>query len=62
MQRRAESYPRQVFNDDFFAVAREYVTGCAISNPPYLPARDNKIIMPELWGGPDGSRVTGKTH
>ena len=26
-----------------------------ISNPPYLPAPDRDILMPELWGGPTGN-------
>jgi methylase of polypeptide subunit release factors len=47
----------RVFNRDFFTDVQRYRTGCAISNPPYLPASDPGIKMPELWGGPDGSRV-----
>lgn len=27
----------------------------AISNPPYLPAPDPDLLMPELWGGPTGN-------
>jgi len=26
-----------------------------ISNPPYIPAPDRDILMPELWGGPHGN-------
>jgi hypothetical protein len=26
-----------------------------ISNPPYLPAPDRELLMPELWGGPYGN-------
>jgi methylase of polypeptide subunit release factors len=26
-----------------------------ISNPPYIPAPDRDILMPELWGGPAGN-------
>jgi len=26
-----------------------------ISNPPYIPAPDRDILMPELWGGPRGN-------
>ena len=26
-----------------------------ISNPPYIPAPDRDILMPELWGGPYGN-------
>lgn len=48
-----------VINDDFFnEIPGSVVGGCAISNPPYLPAPDSQIKMPELWGGPDGSGVT----
>jgi methylase of polypeptide subunit release factors len=27
----------------------------AIANPPYIPAPDGDILMPELWGGPYGN-------
>ena len=27
----------------------------AIANPPYIPAPDDDILMPELWGGPYGN-------
>jgi methylase of polypeptide subunit release factors len=48
-----------VANADFFeAVAHLELGGCAISNPPYLPAEDDDILMPGLWGGGDGSAVT----
>jgi hypothetical protein len=48
-----------VINDDFFQAVRGPVLGgCAISNPPYLPAFDRPLHMPELWGGHDGSSVT----
>jgi hypothetical protein len=48
-----------VLNDDFFeGVKGSILGGCAISNPPFIPARDQSIRMPELWGGPDGSSVT----
>jgi len=26
-----------------------------VSNPPYIPAPDRDILMPELWGGPAGN-------
>lgn len=41
---------------DFFA-ARHDRRGALIVNPPYLPAPAPRIVMPELWGGPDGTRV-----
>jgi len=48
-----------VLNDDFFeAVKGSVAGGCVISNPPFIPACDPAIRIPELWGGPDGSAVT----
>lgn len=48
-----------VINENFFEALRDSVTGgCAISNPPYLPAHEPSIRILELWGGPDGSHVT----
>ncbi|MCW2637513.1 MAG: uncharacterized protein JWQ99_3880 [Blastococcus sp.] len=29
--------------------------GTVISNPPYIPAPDRDILMPELWGGVNGN-------
>jgi hypothetical protein len=26
-----------------------------VANPPYIPAPDRDILMPELWGGPSGN-------
>ncbi|HEY7816013.1 MAG TPA: hypothetical protein VIC62_22400, partial [Nakamurella sp.] len=26
-----------------------------VANPPYIPAPDRDILMPELWGGPTGN-------
>ncbi|KXZ46794.1 hypothetical protein GPECTOR_40g528 [Gonium pectorale] len=31
---------------------------CLVSNPPYLPAPDSDILMPELHGGVDGAGLT----
>ncbi len=48
-----------VINENFFAAVRNSIVGgCAISNPPYLPAYERPVQMPELWGGFDGSQVT----
>jgi hypothetical protein len=48
-----------VIKGDFFqAVHGSALGGCAISNPPYLPALDPPLHMAELWGGHDGSSVT----
>jgi hypothetical protein len=30
----------------------------AIANPPYIPAPDRDIVMPELWGGEYGNDLT----
>jgi methylase of polypeptide subunit release factors len=30
----------------------------ALSNPPYIPAPDRDILMPELWGGERGNDLT----
>ena len=43
---------------DFFDAADASggpVVSTVISNPPYLPAPDAAIRMPELWGGPHGN-------
>jgi len=56
---RAVSDRYLVTNENFFqAIPRSVAGGCVISNPPYLPAHDQSIRMPELWGGSDGSSVT----
>lgn len=48
-----------VIKDDFFeAVKSSVASGCVISNPPYIPAPDQAISIPSLWGGSDGSQVT----
>lgn len=41
---------------DFFAIDHDR-RGALIVNPPYLPAPVPRLAMPELWGGPDGTRV-----
>jgi hypothetical protein len=43
---------------DFFAqtdAAGAPPVRTAIANPPYIPAPDDRILMPELWGGPYGN-------
>jgi hypothetical protein len=30
-------------------------TTTVVANPPYIPAPDRDILMPELWGGPSGN-------
>ena len=52
----------QVHNSCFFkgiqagSVAADAT--CLIANPPYIPAPDNRILLPELHGGTDGSNLT----
>jgi hypothetical protein len=44
--------------DDFFDSADACggrPVSTVISNPPYLPAADRDLLMPELWGGPYGN-------
>jgi methylase of polypeptide subunit release factors len=48
----------QIVHGDFFEAVGGKAVHCVISNPPYLPAPDDEISVPELWGGPDGSAVT----
>ncbi|NEM08767.1 methylase [Geodermatophilus normandii] len=45
------------FFDQADAAGGEPVT-TAISNPPYIPAPDRHILMPELWGGERGNDLT----
>ncbi|MBF2064633.1 MAG: class I SAM-dependent methyltransferase [Calothrix sp. C42_A2020_038] len=33
---------------------------CLVANPPYLPAPDNDIYMPLLFGGYDGATITNQ--
>lgn len=46
-----------VHNESFFAHPRLH-KDCLIANPPYLPAPDNDIRSPLLYGGQDGSTLT----
>eukprot|EP00775_Hariotina_reticulata_P005863 gene5863-6104_t len=48
----------QVHNSCFWKGIRETPASCLIANPPYLPAPDDDIMMPELWGGVDGAELT----
>jgi methylase of polypeptide subunit release factors len=52
----ADRYPVEL--GDFFDQADAAggpPTRTAIANPPYIPAPDRDIRMPELWGGPYGN-------
>lgn len=46
-----------VHNESFFDGATSEAQ-YLIANPPYLPAPDNKICMPLLYGGNDGAMIT----
>lgn len=48
-----------IHNRSFFDSVRPQAT-YLVSNPPYLPASDNKIYQPLLHGGIDGITVTKK--
>jgi hypothetical protein len=43
---------------DFFASVDQLPERCAVGNPPYLPAPNQAMGAPELWGGDDGAAVS----
>eukprot|EP00879_Flechtneria_rotunda_P000121 GHRR01000183.1.p1 GENE.GHRR01000183.1~~GHRR01000183.1.p1 ORF type:complete len:323 (+),score=80.27 GHRR01000183.1:330-1298(+) len=47
-----------VHNSCFWEGLKQTPADCLISNPPYLPAPDDNIMMPALWGGLDGAELT----
>ena len=49
-----------VHNCSFFDSPLYQSADCIISNPPYLPAVDDKIYQPLLHGGSDGSTIAKK--
>lgn len=49
----------QINNSCLFASNPQNVD-CLIANPPYLPAPDQDICMPLLFGGIDGATMTNK--
>ncbi len=49
-----------VNNCSFFDSPLYESADCVISNPPYLPAVDDKIYQPLLHGGSDGSTIAKK--
>lgn len=49
-----------VYNCSFFDSLLYKQADCLISNPPYLPAADDKIYQPLLHGGTDGSKIDKK--
>jgi hypothetical protein len=48
----------KVHNSCFFEGASQYSSNVLISNPPYLPAPNDDIMMPQLFGGKDGGGLT----
>lgn len=48
----------KIHNRCFFEGVSSTEATCLIANPPYLPAPDNRILMPELHGGIDGATIT----
>jgi methylase of polypeptide subunit release factors len=47
--------------DNFSLFDKSQLKGeCLVANPPYLPAPDNDIYMPLLFGGTDGAAITNK--
>lgn len=49
-----------VHNCSFFDSPAYKAADCLISNPPYLPAADDKIYQPLLHGGTDGCAIAKK--
>lgn len=54
----SEQYTVQ--NCSFFDSPLYQSANCIISNPPYLPAADDKLYQPLLHGGTDGSTIAKK--
>lgn len=48
----------KIHNSCFFKGMSDIPASCLIANPPYIPAPDNKILMPALHGGEDGANLT----
>jgi methylase of polypeptide subunit release factors len=49
----------QVHNSCFFAGAAALPeTEALVANPPYIAAPDDDLLMPALYGGPDGANLT----
>jgi methylase of polypeptide subunit release factors len=48
----------QIHNSCFFTAAKQRNASFLIANPPYIPAPDNRIMMPALHGGVDGAELT----
>lgn len=54
---RLENHYR-IHNQCFFEGLKQRLAACLIANPPYIPAPDDRILMPELYGGQDGATIT----
>jgi methylase of polypeptide subunit release factors len=52
------SHKYVIHNASFFHQERPSDRTWLIANPPYLPAIDNDLYMPALYGGTDGSSIT----
>jgi len=48
----------RIYNQCFFEGLNQRPASCLIANPPYIPAPDDRILMPELYGGQDGAIIT----
>ncbi|KAL3133369.1 hypothetical protein ABBQ38_007240 [Trebouxia sp. C0009 RCD-2024] len=48
----------KIHNSCFFKGMSDIPASCLIANPPYIPAPDNQILMPALYGGEDGANLT----
>lgn len=51
----------QVHNGCFFEAVERQTPDVLVSNPPYLPAPDDDILLPLLFGGVDGGAITRVT-
>ena len=48
----------QVRNECFFGGLQQVQPTMLVANPPYIPAPDDNIMMPQLHGGTDGANLT----
>jgi methylase of polypeptide subunit release factors len=48
----------QIHNSCFFEGLRSTPADFLIANPPYIPAPDDRIYMPKLYGGIDGAAIS----
>jgi methylase of polypeptide subunit release factors len=51
-------FSTQIHSSCFFKAAENMGASTLIANPPYIPAPDNRILMPALHGGTDGAQLT----